>query len=342
MASGYNTNVQIRDRVYHVQTEVIRGSQFIIASHIYSGGTIIHSQKTSFVHLVGTPDEEKKLSYLVENQHRKLLTSLRHGPHPPASFVSPPSPPTNPIKPDSVPDDTSGAAGDDTSADEDKDTSIMDTTPTVDVNTLRLRRELDDRMGEPFPDPGVLPPTMTESERQRANEESGIELGPIGGVSSSDIKQSAFLQKIKIQTDKMKALRISRPEPVSSALHTRINAILEEANSMIQGIRLSGVVIGGALTALEIHETKQDGPTYTELIARSMPMIEQFLEALASIGELEENILTFQNNRLFLYCLGKKQFFLVLVDRARPVELVRNACLPCIRRLQEALRFSRN
>lgn len=340
MVSGYNTNVQIHNRVYHVQTEVIRGSQFIIASHIYSGGTIIHSQKTSFVHLVGTPDEEKKLNYLVENQHRKLLSSLRHGPISQSSLSSLPIPPEKTLENDGTPDDRA-VDSIDVAGDHLKD-GPADGPPDGHAETLPLSPGPDNHENG-FVSPELESPSNDQAaaERKKAIEEQEYKLELGGSVSSPDIKHSAFLQKIKIQTDKMKSFRVSRPEKVSSALNARINAILEEANHMIHGIRFSGVVISGSLTALETHAEVQVGPTFTDLLSRSIPIIEQFLDALADIGDLEENILTFQNNRLYLYCLGKKQLFVVLVDRARPIELVRNACHPCIRRLQEALRLPR-
>lgn len=89
MIFGYNTDVPVGDKVYHVQTED-RGSKHpVIDSVIYLKGRILDKRRTTYVPGEVSPG---KIKEMVTHQHRDLVESIKSGAFVPgASSDEPPT-----------------------------------------------------------------------------------------------------------------------------------------------------------------------------------------------------------------------------------------------------------
>jgi hypothetical protein len=79
MLPGFNTNVRHRGVLFHVQSEDSGREHPHVITHLYHGGTILHSEKSSYAELLGAPDLPARVRELMEGQHRALLARLRAG-----------------------------------------------------------------------------------------------------------------------------------------------------------------------------------------------------------------------------------------------------------------------
>ena len=80
VTSGFNTNVRVGDRVFHVQTEDRGPSPAVIDTIVYMGGRILHRQSYSYQELAAAPGfTEEMLRERVEEHHREVIESLRSG-----------------------------------------------------------------------------------------------------------------------------------------------------------------------------------------------------------------------------------------------------------------------
>src|SRR5256714_14875923 len=77
---GFNHNVKYGPRVYHVQTEDSGLPHAHYITHIFVGGNIVASLKSSYVDLVDAePDVPKAVRILMEAQHKAMLKRLIAG-----------------------------------------------------------------------------------------------------------------------------------------------------------------------------------------------------------------------------------------------------------------------
>jgi hypothetical protein len=77
---GFNHNVKYGPRVYHVQTEDSGLPHAHYITHIFVGGNIVASLKSSYVDLVDAePDLPKAVRVLMEAQHKAMLKRLISG-----------------------------------------------------------------------------------------------------------------------------------------------------------------------------------------------------------------------------------------------------------------------
>ena len=76
MIFGYNTDVPVGDKVYHVQTEDRGKKNPVIDSVIYHKGQILDKKRTKYVPEEVTPERIKEM---VTRQHRELIDSLKNG-----------------------------------------------------------------------------------------------------------------------------------------------------------------------------------------------------------------------------------------------------------------------
>lgn len=79
MLSGFNTNVRHRGVLFHVQTEDSGRSHPHVITHLYHGGTILASEKSSYRELLEEGDLQNKVRGLMEGQHAAMLKRLRGG-----------------------------------------------------------------------------------------------------------------------------------------------------------------------------------------------------------------------------------------------------------------------
>jgi hypothetical protein len=77
---GFNHNVKFGPRVYHVQTEDSGLPHAHYITHLFVGGNIVASMKSSYVDLVDAePDLPKAIRILMEAQHKAMLKRLVSG-----------------------------------------------------------------------------------------------------------------------------------------------------------------------------------------------------------------------------------------------------------------------
>jgi hypothetical protein len=79
MLSGFNTNVRYRGVLFHVQTEDSGRNHPHVITHLYHGGTILASEKSSYRELLDEGGLQAKVRALMESQHAAMLARLRGG-----------------------------------------------------------------------------------------------------------------------------------------------------------------------------------------------------------------------------------------------------------------------
>lgn len=79
MLPGYNHNIRYGEGVYHVQTEDSGVQNPHIITHLFIGGNIIESRKTSYAEIVEATDRERSVVELMQRQHKGMLKDLIGG-----------------------------------------------------------------------------------------------------------------------------------------------------------------------------------------------------------------------------------------------------------------------
>jgi hypothetical protein len=79
MVVGFNHNINYKGRVYHVQTEDSGIGNPHLITHLFVGGNILASKKSSYAHLLAEPNLEKQVQELMEAQHKEMLRTLVAG-----------------------------------------------------------------------------------------------------------------------------------------------------------------------------------------------------------------------------------------------------------------------
>lgn len=79
MLTGFNTNIRHRGVLFHVQSEDSGRAHPHIITHLYHGGTIIFSEKSSYASRVDEAQLEDVVRGLMEGQHKAVLKRLRAG-----------------------------------------------------------------------------------------------------------------------------------------------------------------------------------------------------------------------------------------------------------------------
>lgn len=79
MIPGYNHNVKYNEVTYHVQTEDSGVVNPHIITHLFFGGNIIESRKTSYADIVHSQRLSDMLVELMQEQHKAMLKDLIGG-----------------------------------------------------------------------------------------------------------------------------------------------------------------------------------------------------------------------------------------------------------------------
>ena len=79
MLPGFNTNIRHRGVLFHVQSEDSGREHPHIITHLYHGGTIVFSEKSSYASRVSEADLVGVVRGLMEGQHKTVLKRLRVG-----------------------------------------------------------------------------------------------------------------------------------------------------------------------------------------------------------------------------------------------------------------------
>jgi hypothetical protein len=79
MIPGFNHNIKHKGSVYHIQTEDSGPKNPHIITHLFVGGNILASKKTTYADLVDKPEYEKTVRSMMEEQHKQMLRNLING-----------------------------------------------------------------------------------------------------------------------------------------------------------------------------------------------------------------------------------------------------------------------
>ena len=90
MIFGHNTNVNVGQTTYHVQTEDAGATTALIDTTVYCRGRVLHRRTNNYHDLLPlNPDREAALKLRLDEQHRQVLEEIRSG----ALYLPPPAPP---------------------------------------------------------------------------------------------------------------------------------------------------------------------------------------------------------------------------------------------------------
>jgi hypothetical protein len=77
--TGFNHNIKHKGHVYHVQTEDSGVKSAHIITHLFVGGNILASKKTSYADIVNAENLAEVVRELMEEQHKEMLRNLING-----------------------------------------------------------------------------------------------------------------------------------------------------------------------------------------------------------------------------------------------------------------------
>ena len=77
--TGFNHNIKHKGKVYHVQTEDSGVNNPHIITHLFVGGNILASKKTSYADIVKADNLAEVVRELMEEQHKEMLRNLING-----------------------------------------------------------------------------------------------------------------------------------------------------------------------------------------------------------------------------------------------------------------------
>jgi hypothetical protein len=78
-AVGFNHNIKHKGKMYHIQTEDSGLDNPHIITHLFVGGNILASKKTSYADIVGAENLAQVVRELMEEQHKEMLRNLING-----------------------------------------------------------------------------------------------------------------------------------------------------------------------------------------------------------------------------------------------------------------------
>lgn len=79
MLPGFNHNIKHKGRIYHIQTEDSGPKNPHIITHLFVGGNILATKKTTYAEIVGQPGYEQTVRSMMEEQHKQMLRNLING-----------------------------------------------------------------------------------------------------------------------------------------------------------------------------------------------------------------------------------------------------------------------
>ena len=88
MVVGFNHNIKHRGKMYHIQTEDSGLENPHIITHLFVGGNILASKKTSYADIVAAENLSGVVRELMEEQHKEMLRNLVNGVYDEADAIS--------------------------------------------------------------------------------------------------------------------------------------------------------------------------------------------------------------------------------------------------------------
>ncbi len=78
MSSGFNTDVRVGERVFHVQTEDRGPTHLVIDTAVYQAGRVVHRRSANYDDFAASGDfSPEALKQRVAEQHRAVIEALR-------------------------------------------------------------------------------------------------------------------------------------------------------------------------------------------------------------------------------------------------------------------------
>jgi hypothetical protein len=100
MVVGFNHNIKYRGKTYHAQTEDSGADRPQVATHLFLGGNIIASKRTSYADICGAENLADVVRALMEEQHKEVLRNLVSGVY---DHATPPGSPSIPATANATP-----------------------------------------------------------------------------------------------------------------------------------------------------------------------------------------------------------------------------------------------
>lgn len=79
VVTGFNHNIKHKGKVYHIQTEDSGAEAAHIITHLFVGGNILASRKTSYADIRNAENLKDVVRELMEEQHKEMLRNLING-----------------------------------------------------------------------------------------------------------------------------------------------------------------------------------------------------------------------------------------------------------------------
>ena len=79
MQTGFNTDIEYRKMIFHVQTEDSGHQNPVIITHLFYKGAILSSKKTNYSDLFIQKNKTEELKDLMKRQHEDMIASLLNG-----------------------------------------------------------------------------------------------------------------------------------------------------------------------------------------------------------------------------------------------------------------------
>lgn len=79
MVTGFNHNIKHKGKMYHIQTEDSGLENPHIITHLFVGGNILATKKTSYADIVGAENLTDVVREVMEEQHKEMLRNLING-----------------------------------------------------------------------------------------------------------------------------------------------------------------------------------------------------------------------------------------------------------------------
>ena len=81
MVKGYNSDLQIRGKTYHVQTEDWGQANPFLVSRVFANGAVIKTIKTSYLDALrtGPIQDSQALGLALRKQHQDIIDQLHSG-----------------------------------------------------------------------------------------------------------------------------------------------------------------------------------------------------------------------------------------------------------------------
>jgi hypothetical protein len=94
---GFNHNVKYKGKIFHVQTEDSGVSNPHITTHLFEGGNILATKKTSYADIIQAENLPDIVRELMQEQHKAMLRNLINGVYDGMGVTEVPAPPLAPL-----------------------------------------------------------------------------------------------------------------------------------------------------------------------------------------------------------------------------------------------------